>query len=133
MRSAASCSFCPALASHGLGTDRRTCCWCWVVELAREAYPGHPDCLVARERIDKIRARFRTAVLAEREACARIVEEFRERQPLESMPPVLLRATRKSPETVLRAVLDAMVPGIANVIRSRIDPLATQPVGPGRV
>lgn len=113
---------CGAAPVHAL-ESAPCCCWCWVVERGNDPYEGHPECLTAKKRIAAIQTRFRSAVLAEREACAQIVEEVGRRQPLESMPIVLLREARKSPERVLRAILDNMIPAISSVIRSRVDPI----------
>lgn len=94
------------------------CCWCWVVEHAREPHPGHPECVLAAKRLAPIKARFQTAVRAEREACARIVEEIR--APTSAMTNVLKAGFRRNPDFALRAVLDAVAGNVSAVIRARI-------------
>src|SRR5262245_42546614 len=94
---------CGAIPVHALEATP-CCCWCWVVERGQDAFEGHRDCVIAKKRIAAIQTRFRTAVLGERECCAKIVEQAR--QPMAAMPAVLIREARKSPEHVFRAILD---------------------------
>lgn len=108
---------CGAKATHE-HVEGDPCCWCHVVEHGRVPFEGHADCQIASKRISAIQTRFQTAISAEREACAKIVEELK--HPLEAMPPQLRHMAKKSPEYVLQAILDNVVRSTAKVIRARI-------------
>jgi len=77
--------------------------------------------MVAAKRIGQIQTRFRTAVLAERECCARIVEEARSAKGV--MPAELVRALRKTPEHAVATIVNTLAQNLATLIRSRIDPI----------
>lgn len=115
------CSMCGDAAIHA--DSAALCCWCWVVERSRDPHPGHAACGVAAKRIEAIQHRFRSAVLAEREGCALVLEEAQRRVPIAAMPEALKAQARRNPEHVFRGILDTLLPNLAALIRARLDPV----------
>lgn len=111
---APACRYCAEPATHG-----DTCCWCWVVELARDPFDGHLDCRLAARRLVPIRARFKTAIEATRENCIELVHEGLA-QPLEAMPKILRVHFRRNPERALQAILNEAAGNLATAMKERI-------------
>lgn len=118
MNEAHVCSFCGAPSSHEGGW----CCWCWVVNKGQDPVPTHAECVASVRRLDAVQQRFRDAVLAEREGCARCVEELKDIH-ASQIPQELVRDTRRNPRKILAGITNIFIETVTRSIRARVDPI----------